>query len=179
MEVLKTEVKNWRDYAISEFEFCLGFCGIGQRALLRRKDIKKCLLKGVLLLWSVREALQIAPPYRCSTACFNTGQVRWGLSPPPLLPSTHFISCQVCLFHRVSPAGYTYLSSLCPACAELCRSGCTLPSHCFDSGALEERPLLLAPDHSARLQGCLCWAGRCRKSLILHTGLFLAKAFQR
>lgn len=50
MELLKTEVKNWRVYAISEFEFCLDFHGIGQRTLVRRKDTKKCLLKGAVHL---------------------------------------------------------------------------------------------------------------------------------
>lgn len=62
MEVLKTELKNWKVYAVSEFESCLGFHGIGQRALVRRKGIKKCLLTGVVCLGSVRQALKIAPP---------------------------------------------------------------------------------------------------------------------
>lgn len=86
---------------------------------MRRKDVKKCLLKGVVSLWSVREPLQTVPPSGCSTACFNTDQVRWSLSPPPPLLSMCFMCFQVCLFHCVSPAGYTCLSSLCPACAEL------------------------------------------------------------
>lgn len=113
MEVLKTEVKKWRVYVISEFEICLGFHGIGQRALVMRRDIKKCLLKGVVSLQSVRKALQIAPPLQCSTARFNAGQLPWSLSPPRLLPSMHFIPCQVCLFHCAFSAAYTYLSSLC------------------------------------------------------------------
>lgn len=91
--------KKWRVYVISEFEICLDFHGIGQRALVMRRDIKKCLFKGVVSLQSVRKALQIAPPLQCSTARFNAGQVPWSLSPPRLLPSMHFIPCQVCLFH--------------------------------------------------------------------------------
>lgn len=180
LEVLKTEVKKMEGLCYLSVWVLFGFLWRRTKSLGEEEGCKEMLVKRCCKSLVCKGAPADSPSFRVFHCVFqhrSSSMEPFSSSPTPInafhvLSSLPFPLCFSCWLHLpVKP-----LSCLCRA---ECLSGCTLPSHCFDSAALQESPLLLAPDHSGRLHVCLCLAGRCKKSLILCAGLFLAGVFQR